>query len=332
MAQAEQSRFKSTIIGPSFARAAETVRAEGPRNEPSLADALRGETLRIERPRIENPYGHPHAEPSQRPEPPQREPARNDGRPQTVTEPVVVEVPTTVVRRADEVRQGPLAVRGGASHSVVIEAVTLPTAPDPRLVMLDSHASAHARAFRLLRHRLLAQGDPRIIAVTSAEPGEGKTTCAANLALALADETFARVLLLEANLRRPAFAALFGYSPAPTFMDRLVQYRDATPPYAVAGVNGTRLHLAALPGVAPNGARLDRLLLSVVLQDLRSAYDYIVVDSSAVLESADADVIGHCSDGVILATRTRMSRTSAIDRAVAELSPSRVLGSVLLDA
>jgi Mrp family chromosome partitioning ATPase len=215
---------------------------------------------------------------------------------------------------------------------VVIEAVTLPINPDPRLVMLNPAATQQARAYRLLRHRLLAQSDPRVIAVSSAEPAEGKTTCAANLALALADETFARVLLVEANLRRPAFAELFGYAPAPSFMERLVQYRDATPPYRVAGVNGTRLHLAALPAAAAPGARLDRLLLGVVLQDLRSAYDYIVVDAASVLESADADVAGECADAVILAARTKKSRASAIERAVAELRPSNVLGSVLLDA
>ncbi|HEY3497941.1 MAG TPA: CpsD/CapB family tyrosine-protein kinase [Polyangiaceae bacterium] len=286
MAHADQSRFKSTIIGPSFARAPESLPVE-PVPEPAAAHAV----------------------------PPQT------ALPQT-----------TVILRKDEMRQGPLAVRSAGSHSMVIEAVTLPRKLDPRLVMLDGSATRQARAFRLLRHRLLSLGDPRIIAISSAEPGEGKTTCAANLAFALADETFARVLLIEANLRRPAFGPLFGYTPAPTFMDRLVQHRDATPPYPVAGVAGTRLHLAALPPAGSPAARLDRLLLGVVLQDLRSAYDYIVIDSAAVLESADAEVVGGCSDGVLLVARTKHSRASALHRAMAELSPSKVMGSVLLDA
>ena len=278
MAQADQSRFKSTIIGPSFARAPEPVRAQPP------------------------------------------------------PEPAVIERPIALVRRADEVKDGTLATRAGAAHSLVTEAVTLPLEPDARLCMLNGAASQQARAYRLLRHRLLAQGDPRVIAVSSAEPGEGKTTCAANLALALADETFARVLLVEANLKRPAFAPLFGYAPAPSFVDRLVQFRDATPPYRVAGVTGTRLHLAGLPAPAAPGARLDRLLLGVVLTDLRNAYDYIVIDAASVLESADADVAGECADGVLLVARTQKTRRGALERAIAELRPSRVLGTVLLDS
>lgn len=301
MAYVDQSRFKTTIIGPSFARAPDAAQVV-PIPEPVVAPAPQPVVAPAPQPVV------------------------------TAAAEPVVEAPSTLIRRNDEMRQGPLAVRGNGSHSIISEAVSLPLELDRRLVMLDAAASRQARAYRLLRHRLLSHGDPRIITVSSAEPGEGKTTCAANLALALADETFARVLLLEANLRRPAFGALFGYSPAPSFMERLVQYRDATPPYPVAGVAGTRLHLAALPTAAAPGARLDRLLLGVVLHDLRSAYDYIVIDAASVLESADADVAGECSDGVLLVTRAKQSRTSSLERAIAELTPSNVLGSVLLDA
>jgi len=217
------------------------------------------------------------------------------------------------------------------SASYVLEEVELPVDVDPRLVMLWDHASAQARAFRLLRHRLLSQGDPRVLVVTSAEAGEGKTTCAANLALALADETMSRVLLVEGNLRRPALADLFGFEPADSFVRRLVDQRDASPPYAVAGVRGTRLHVAALPMTRPREARFDRLLLGVTLQELRSAYDYVVIDAAAVLESADVNVAGECADGVILVARAEMSHKSALEQAKLALHPARLAGVVVLD-
>ena len=246
-----------------------------------------------------------------------------------VTRPAVAEAKTTLMRWNDT--RAIVAASKVRSASVMLEEVELPVDVDPRLVLLWDHASAQARAFRLLRHRLLAQGDPHVLVVTSAEAGEGKTTCATNLALALADETMARVLLVEGNLRRPALAEVFGFEPADSFVRRLVDQRHASPPYGVAGIRGTRLHVAALPSGRPREARFDRLLLGVTLQELRSAYDYVIIDAGAVLESADANVMGECADGVILVTRAGMSRKRALEQAKLALHPARLLGVVLLD-
>jgi Mrp family chromosome partitioning ATPase len=214
----------------------------------------------------------------------------------------------------------------------ILDEVDLPARCDSRLAILREPESARSRSYRLLRHRLLAHSDPRVIAVTSAEPNEGKTTCAANLALALADETMARVLLIETNLRRPALGNLFGYAPSESFVGRMAEYRDATPPYSVAAVLGTRLQVAALPANVAPDARLDRMLLAVALQELREVFDYVVIDSAAVLESADADVACACADGVIVVMRASTSKKANVARAVEQLSPVRVFGTVLIDS
>ncbi|HWZ91962.1 MAG TPA: hypothetical protein VNW92_24025, partial [Polyangiaceae bacterium] len=162
-------------------------------------------------------------------------------------------------------------------------------------------------------------------------PGEGKTTCAANLALSLADETFARVLLIEANVRRPGLAEAFGFRPADSFINKLLLARDARPPYMVARIRGTRLHVAALRLDAARDARLDRLLLGLAISDLRSSYDYIIIDAASLFESADADVAGECADGVIITARAAKSRRAELRNAIDQLSPTPVLGVVLLD-
>lgn len=84
---------------------------------------------------------------------------------------------------------------------------------DRRAVILRNPLSARAASFRVLRHRLVDQGDPKAVVVTSAQDCEGKTTCALNLAWALAESGRNRVLLLEVNTARPALAGLLGFLP-----------------------------------------------------------------------------------------------------------------------
>jgi Mrp family chromosome partitioning ATPase len=214
---------------------------------------------------------------------------------------------------------------------VLMEEVELTPQLDPRLIVLREPASAQARSFRLLEHRLLTLGNPRVIAVTSAERGEGKTTCAANLALVLSEETSARVLLVDANLPRPGVGDLFGFEPTDSFMIKLLRSEDASPPHAVASVGGMRLQLAALHPLVARGKRLDRMLLAGALHELRRMYDYIVLDTASVLESADANCVSLCADGVLVAARAGKSRKSALVRAMDQLRPAPVLGTVLLD-
>jgi Mrp family chromosome partitioning ATPase len=228
-------------------------------------------------------------------------------------------------------QDGALVLRDGSSPTIGLEYLTLPEVLDGRLVMLREPGSAQARSYRLLRHRLLSQGDPRVVAVTSARPGEGKTTCALNLAFALAEDTMMRVLLLEANLRRPALWQVLGFEPAESLVEHITRFTDVGPPYPVAAISGTRLHVAALPESPLPEARLDRTLFSVALFDLRNAYDYIVIDAGSVLESADADVIGECSNGVVMTVRAGSSRARDLRRAIDQLAPTAILGTVLLD-
>ncbi len=213
----------------------------------------------------------------------------------------------------------------------VIEEVELTAQLDPRLVALRDPTSEQAQAYRLLEHRLYAKTNPRVIAVTSAEPGAGKTTCAANLALVLAEAPLARVLLIDANLQRPGVADLFGYEPADNLMTKLLRSEDAAPPYAVASVTQSTLQLAALKQDSGRGKRLDRALFGEALRSLRSAYDFIVIDAASVLESADANSVSECADGVVMVARAGRSRKGKIQRATGQLQPASVLGTVLLD-
>ena len=216
--------------------------------------------------------------------------------------------------------------------SAAFERPVLPDALDARLVILREPDSERARAYRLLRHRLLALHDPRVVAVTSARPGEGKTTCALNLALAMAEDSMTRVLLIDANLRRPALPDIIDAPQSSSLADALARSGPSGPRYCVVAVPGTRLHVAAVARAALEGARLDRAHLAVVLDDLRYVYDYVVIDTASVFESGDVDVVAECSRAVLMTARAGRSRKEDMRRAVEHLAPTPVLGSVLIDA
>jgi Mrp family chromosome partitioning ATPase len=224
------------------------------------------------------------------------------------------------------------APRGEPAPRVSMECIALADKLDPRLTLLNAPDSAQAKAFRLLRHRLLRQSDPRLIGVTSADRGEGKTTCAVNLALAIAEETLTRVLLFEANVRQPSAARLFGFEPRECLSRQLGRLQGSMRGYSIAAVAGTRLCIAAMAPDLPPGTRLDRFILGVALSELRSEFDYVVVDTSSALESADANAVAESVDGVIIVARAERSRQRRIKRAINQLGTAPLLGIALLDS
>jgi Mrp family chromosome partitioning ATPase len=206
--------------------------------------------------------------------------------------------------------------------------------PDPRLILLREPDSSRAAAFRVLRHRLAERGDPRIIAVSSAEDKEGKTTCAANLAMALSECGRAKVLLIEANLRTPSMAALFGFLPPECFSSQLQRHRERPlEPWSIVEAFSPFLHVAAVkPGQEPRPL-LDAPSFAIAIEMLaRAGYDYMVIDTPSVLGSADVNLVEDSCDGVLLTTWARTSTGRALRRAVEQLSPAKVLGVLLLDA
>jgi Mrp family chromosome partitioning ATPase len=244
---------------------------------------------------------------------------------------VALRAPSTVVLEPAPAQPEP-ATFEWTSPVVIVEEVAALERPDPRLCMLLAPSSSQARSYRLLQHRLLAKNDPRVVVVSGAEPGAGKTTCAANLALALSEAALSRVLLVDANLARPGLGELFDFVPADSFMIKLLRSEDCSLPLPVASVAGLNLQLAALEPSVSVGKRLDRLLFAQAIQALRGSYDYIIIDAASSSESTDVNDIAQCCDGVLLVARSGQTRVDALQRTVAELQPANVLGTVLLDS
>ena len=166
------------------------------------------------------------------------------------------------------------------------------------------HSQA-AESYRSLRTALLlcANGNrPKVLAITSSLPSEGKTLTAVNCATVLAQHG-ASVLLVDADLRQPSLHEAFGIPQGPGLSEVL---RNACP----ADVATVRAE--AIPNLAmlTSGAPLDypaEMLASAKMRDLierwRSDYDHIVLDTPPVSMFTDAVVLGTHADAVLLVAR-----------------------------
>jgi capsular exopolysaccharide synthesis family protein len=201
-------------------------------------------------------------------------------------------------------------------------------AVDGHLVSLVNPASFAAEQYRALRHIVEQMHRDRalqVVAVTSPTPGDGKTTTAINLAGALAQSQSLRVLLVEADLRRPSL----------TLTDRLGLGDTRAPGLAAAILNPSasldevvrhhpRFALSVLPA-GPCPVAYYEILASPRLGDLldeaRQRYDYVILDTPPAVAVPDCRVISRWVDGflvVVAAHRTPLRLLEETLRLVGE--------------
>jgi capsular exopolysaccharide synthesis family protein len=193
-----------------------------------------------------------------------------------------------------------------------------------------------AEAYRALRTNLSYVSPvkpPRVIVVTSALSGDGKTTSASNLAVTLAQQN-KRVLLIDAETRRGNMHSLFGIEATPGFFDLL--YGQATPGECIRRVTleGSG-HLDVLPsGGMPSHNAADLLVasrLSPFFERLRTQYDYVLIDTPPLNLFTDAALIGAHADATLLVARADRTERQALKFAVLQLQhvQANLAGAIL---
>ena len=205
--------------------------------------------------------------------------------------------------------------------------------PDPRLAMLTDPDSERSAAFRVLRHHLLEVGRPQVVIVSSPLHGEGKTTVAVNLALALAECGRAKTLLVETHVRRPELTSIFKFVPPWCFAEQLAAHRhQPAMPWSLIDIPQLWLHVAAINPRIEQTQLLDGPAFAIAMERMRLAgYDHIVVDTPPVLGSADVNLMADAADSVVFALRSRRSTTRDVRRALEQLGGNKVAGTVLLE-
>jgi Mrp family chromosome partitioning ATPase len=235
---------------------------------------------------------------------------------------------------------GAYMVRSRAPHTsahtvpaqITSTSVVAPEADASYLPVVQRDATERAAAFRALRRRLAEQDDPRVILVTSAEEEEGKTMCATNLALAMAESGRCKVLLVEASMRRPKLADIFGFRPSHCLLSQLASHRERIDSvWHTTEIKPTGLHVLA---VAPDNATDEGIhgpTFSAATQRWRLSFDYVVVDGPAILSSCDASIIHDSMDSVVVVARSGVTRNRTLKRALEQISADKVAGVVMMD-
>ncbi len=204
-----------------------------------------------------------------------------------------------------------------------------------RLVVQDAPSSTQAEAYRQIRTNLQFMGvndRAHSIVITSSLPAEGKSTVAANLAIAMA-ETAARVLLIDADLRRPSLAdvlSLEGAAGLTTVLIGRASFADVVQEWGEG-------HLDVLTSgeIPPNPSELlASPAMSQLLVDVEDRYDVILIDTAPLLPVTDAAILSRIAVGTIVVGNVKRLRRQQLSDGLLFLRQveARVLGLVLNQA
>lgn len=192
---------------------------------------------------------------------------------------------------------------------------------------------ATAEAYKLLRTNIMfsfsEEGAGHVVGITSSVQSEGKSSTACNTAYVLS-ESGAKVLLMEADLRRPTLGSKLGLSKAPGLSNLLVSKTD---------FHDVIQHCPLTPAVdvltsgdvPPNPSELlGSVRMETLLQQLRTEYDYIIVDLPPVTVVSDAVAVSKQLDGVILVVRSAVSDRQMLAEALRQMNmvDVKILGFV----
>ena len=201
-----------------------------------------------------------------------------------------------------------------------------------RLAVLSDPNSIPSEQYGILAMKVeqwMEQSGGRVLVVTSAAGGEGKSVTALNLSLALSASLQGRVLLVDSDLRRPRVHQKLGLTTTKGFSDLVTQTGGDISPYISKLGNLDVIVGGTLP-VNPLGL-LSSPQARELLARLRKEYQLIVFDSPPIVPIADSLVLAGLADGVVIVVRARQTRRELFRRAIEGLGDANVIGVVLND-
>lgn len=197
------------------------------------------------------------------------------------------------------------------------------------LVAPSSFAADQYRALRLVVERLRAESRLHVLGVTSPAPGDGKTVTTLNLAGALAQSLDARVLVIDADLRKPSVAAYLGLGQRQGGLAEALSAPGYDLARIVRRLDGFNLSVvpAGTPQLSPyellNSPRIEGLL-----NDARRDFDCVIIDTPPLVPLPDCRLIERWVDGFLVVVAAHRTPRKLLGEALNSLDPHKVLGVV----
>jgi capsular exopolysaccharide synthesis family protein len=209
--------------------------------------------------------------------------------------------------------------------------VEVPSDTNKRRIALLQPESYVAEQYRSLRGRidsLASQRSLKTLAVTSANSGEGKSTCSVNLATVTAMSVGRNVLLIDCDLRRPKVHTTLGLQPRAGLAEVLLN--QATVDEAIQKLEGLNLDVLPVRSIPPNPSELlASPEMRRLIEEVAGRYDRVILDTPACLGLPDAKSISEFCDGLIMVVRADVTPKEEVQAALDILDRRRVVGLVL---
>jgi capsular exopolysaccharide synthesis family protein len=204
------------------------------------------------------------------------------------------------------------------------------SAIEERLVVAKGAPHVLVEQFRrlaaTLHHAQLVQ-NTKILMVTSANQGDGKTLTSTNLALTLSESYRRDVLLIDADLRRPSMHEIFRVPNVAGLNEGLKN--DGEAKLCALKITST---LTLLPAGRPDPDPMSSLTsnrMRRILQEASARFNWVIIDTAPIGLLADASILGTMVDGVLLVVRAGETSHGAVLKAVEAFGRERILGVVL---
>jgi capsular exopolysaccharide synthesis family protein len=199
-----------------------------------------------------------------------------------------------------------------------------------RLVVSPQIAPGTVEQYRRLAavlHEFQASQGLKTLMVSSAVPREGKTLTAVNLAMTLSESYRRRVLLIDADLRRPSVHQVLGISNMTGLGEVLRGPDDRALPVIEISKNLSVL-TAGRPDASPT-AQLTSARLQALVKDVARRFDWVLLDTPPVGLLTDAQLVARLCDGVLFVIGAGTTPYHLVQRSIAELGAERIVGTVL---
>lgn len=229
----------------------------------------------------------------------------------------------------EEERQGGQEI--GSERDYIPEKVCVST--EEQLVCLYQTSSMAAEQFRKLRTYLLRTKNlqpPKVIMITSATRGEGKTFVSANLAIGIANHFHIHALLVDCDLRNPQLANWFGLRNGTGLSDYLTG--DGKISDFLMGTEVEKLNLF------PGGRAIDNPTeligskkMEALVHELKTRYSdrYIILDATPLLATTEPDILTKFVDAIIIVVQAGTTPRETVRQAISSIEKQKILGFVL---